>query len=51
MSKTNEELALEVQELRQFCVQMLLGIGMKPGETNGDYWWDKLTAYEDVKNG
>jgi hypothetical protein len=51
-SKTNEELALELQELRQFCVALIYNFPdtILPQATK-DYWWEKLASYQDVRNG
>ena len=52
-SKTNEELALEIQELRQ-CLIAICNPGIGPfwGNTeSANYWWEKLTEYPDVRNG
>jgi hypothetical protein len=48
--KTNKELALELQELRQFCVVLILGLrerGLSGADC--DYWWEKLGSYQDVR--
>lgn len=62
-NKTNHELALEIQQLRQFCLVLLLAIRceQKPTPLNPypsppgmlgiacDHWWEKLGSYQPVE--
>lgn len=51
-SKTNEELALELQELRQFCIALIYNLpGTVLPQATKDFWWEKLGNYQDVRNG
>lgn len=46
-----QELRLEVQELRQFCIMLIYNT---PHEVirsaTRDYWWEKLSGYAKVEN-
>ena len=49
--KTNKELALEVQELRQFCIMLIMQLrNAGLSEDQCDHWWDKLGGYRKVEN-
>ena len=49
MSKSKHELALEIQELRQFCVVLASALRNNAlTEDLSEYWWDKLTKYQQV---
>lgn len=52
-----EALKLQVQELRQFCLMLIMNtpsprafsqVGLQVGQTTKDYWWEKLGSYPEV---
>lgn len=54
--KTIQELRLEIQELRQFCIMLILNTpdigtpkGLQVGQATKDYWWELLGTHPKVE--
>lgn len=45
-----EALELQCEELRQFCVMLILNLPNRPGQATMDDWWEKLGSYPKVED-